>query len=115
MLPPILSSTYYIPILRFIGHFETLWKRMPKVVGTVGAGTILAGQVGDDTAMNLCSQTSSDVKRATSNVTNYSWGSLANYYTPEIEHAVDGNYAADNTILELNLARKRIVVERTVN
>jgi hypothetical protein len=101
----------YIPMLDFIGHFETMEKDAKKLLERAGGwndfGRSGWGRHGNESIF----ATSSDVKHATSNGTNDSWSRLSKYYTPEIEQAVEEMYDSDYTISEFKLARKKIFVE----
>jgi hypothetical protein len=79
-----------------------LLEKTPWAWGEFGA----SGWRGDGTESIF--QSSSSVHHTTSYGTSDSWSRLANYYTPELEAAVEAKYATEYDIANFQLPRRKI-------
>jgi hypothetical protein len=96
----------YLPLIDFIGSMDNLQEDSKRLLQTIGAWDQFGASGWGVNGKERVFQSKSSVNHATSNNTRDAWDRMKNYYTPELERAVEERYARDYDTF--HLPRKQI-------
>jgi hypothetical protein len=98
----------YVPLINFVGHMEAMEEDAKTLLERIGAWEEYGSSGWGDGGSESIFRSSSSVHHATSSGASDSWRRLSEYYTPELEEAVEEKYAADYEVSEYHLQKRKI-------